>query len=82
MELTDTINLMASENYKDRFRSEYLQTKIRREKLNNLLERYDEGKLEFTPTCPIKLLEAQREVMGAYLDILIARALLEGVSIE
>ena len=29
MELKDTIELMNSENYKDRFKAEYYQTKIR-----------------------------------------------------
>lgn len=32
MELKDTIKLMTSEDYKERFAAEYLQTKIRYEK--------------------------------------------------
>ena len=43
MELKDTIKLMESENYKERFKAEYYQTKIRYEKLkklNNKIEAY------------------------------------------
>ena len=36
MQLADTVKLMESENYKDRFKAEYLQTKIRYEKLKSL----------------------------------------------
>ena len=39
--LTDTVNLMESSDYKDRFVAEYVQTKIRYEKLkafNNKIE--------------------------------------------
>ena len=33
MELKDTIKMMTSEDYKERMKAEYLQTKIRYEKL-------------------------------------------------
>ena len=35
-ELKDTIELMTSENYKDRFKAEYWQTKIRYDKLHKI----------------------------------------------
>mgnify|MGYP003296319976 CR=1 FL=1 len=41
MELKDTVEMMGSINYKERFKAEYLQTKIRYEKLkayNNKIE--------------------------------------------
>ncbi len=41
MQLSDTIDLMQSEDYKDRFKAEYLQTKIRYEKLKNLNNRIE-----------------------------------------
>lgn len=44
MELKDTIELMTSEEWKDRFIAEYLQTKIRYEKLHKLLVRREAGK--------------------------------------
>lgn len=37
MELKDTIDLMLSEDYKDRFKAEYYQTKIRYDKLHKML---------------------------------------------
>ena len=36
MELKDTIDLMISSDYKDRFKAEYYQVKIRVEKLDKL----------------------------------------------
>lgn len=44
-----TIDLMNSKDYKDRFKGEYAQTLIRLRKLNNMLNKYDEGTLDFTP---------------------------------
>ena len=38
-----TIDLMNSKDYKDRFKWEYAQTLIRLRKLNNMLNKYDEG---------------------------------------
>lgn len=37
MELKDTAALMCSDDYKDRFKAEYLQLKIRRDKLAAML---------------------------------------------
>ena len=39
MELKDTIELMQSEDYKDRFKAEYFQLKIRYDKLKAMLEK-------------------------------------------
>lgn len=55
-----TIDLMNSKDYKDRFKGEYAQTLIRLRKLNNMLNKYDEGTLDFTPNCPIKILHVKR----------------------
>ena len=43
MELKDTINLMQSKDYKERFKAEYYQLKIRREKLMDFLGRWNRG---------------------------------------
>lgn len=37
MELKDTIEMMNSEDYKERFKAEYYQTKIRYDKLHSML---------------------------------------------
>lgn len=39
MELKDTIKLMNSENYQDRFKAEYLQVKIRYDKLKTMVDK-------------------------------------------
>lgn len=50
MELKDTIELMQSADYKDRFKAEYYQTKIRYEKLHSMTIKYEAGTLDFEPT--------------------------------
>lgn len=82
MELKDTIELMLSEDYKDRFKAEYWQTKIRYNKLRNMIGKYNAGTLEFKPVCPIGGLIEQWEAMGNYLDMLEIRAKIEGISLE
>lgn len=68
-ELKDTVDLMLSNDYRDRFLAEFLQTKIRYVKLDTMLEGYFGGKLEFKPGSSIRLLEQQRDTMRAYLNI-------------
>lgn len=43
MELKDTATLMVSSNYKERFKAEYYQLKIRLEKLKCMLQKWDNG---------------------------------------
>jgi hypothetical protein len=68
-------------NYKARMRDEYNELKTRYDKLHKMLVKYDAGKLEFTPTCPIDLLREQASVMGRYLYILEVRSLIEDVDL-
>lgn len=81
MKLKDTAALMCSDDYKDRFKAEYLQLKIRRKKLGAMLDKWDAGKLDFTPTCSRDLYTFQLYVMDGYLHILGQRANLEGVEL-
>jgi len=81
MELKDTIELMQSEDYKERFKAEYYQVKIRLEKLYEMLVRYDAGTLGFTPDCSIQLLKDQLSVMRDYLYALQVRAEIEGIEL-
>lgn len=46
-ELKDTVSLMCSDDYKERFKAEYAQAAVRYEKLKAMLDRWDEGKLNF-----------------------------------
>ena len=81
MELNETIELMQSSDYKDRFKAEYYQTRIRFEKLTSMLDKYKLGALSFEPTCPIDLLEEQRKYMYQYLRCLVIRAEIEGIKL-
>lgn len=80
-ELGRTVKAMLSPDYKERFRAEYYQLATRHRKLDAMLAKARAGTLEFTPTCPVKLLEEQLEVMDRYLAILEYRASLEGVAL-
>lgn len=82
MTLHDTIALMESKDYKERFIAEYLQTKIRYNKLHKMIVKYKAGTLDFTPSTPLDILEKQACFMGNYLMQLEIRAEIEGISIN
>lgn len=77
MELNKTIELMQSPDYKDRFIAEYYQTKIRFEKLSNMVLNWDN--LSFVPTCPKSTYILQLEYMEKYLAVLELRAVAEDI---
>lgn len=81
MELIDTIELMKSEDYKDRFKAEYWQVRARFDKLCAMYLRMKNGTLDFEPTCPIEIYTKQLDVMAQYIDILEKRAELEGINL-
>lgn len=81
MELKDTIDLMTSEDYKDRFKAEYYQTKIRYDKLHKMLVKNEAGVLDFTPTVSISKLMEQKRYMGEYLRMLEIRAVIENIDL-
>ena len=86
MEMKDTVNLMLSYDYKERFLAEYLQLKERYERLkrfNNKIEAARRlGKEEPKHDCPLSLLREQQKVMGEYLHILEVRAEIEGIDLN
>ena len=96
MELKDTVELMQSSDYKERFIAEYWQTKIRYEKLkhfNNIIEASratinndsmvtDVMVVEPKHDCPKYMLEEQQHLMGEYLHILEVRAIIEGIDLD
>lgn len=81
MELKDTVALMTSADYKERFKAEYYQLKIRRDKLKAMVDKWDRGELEFTPTCSRETYGFQLYVMDGYIDVLRMRAKAEGVEV-
>ena len=81
MILKDTIDLMNSSDFKERFKAEYYQLKIRHEGLSKMLEKYREGTLDFTPNCSYDLLHTQLVYMECYMNVLEERAKVEGIKL-
>lgn len=81
MKLKEIIILITSADYKDRFKAEYYLIKIKYEKLIAMCNKWDNGKLEFTPTCPREIYTYQIKAMKEYLDMLVIRAKIEGVDL-
>ena len=86
-ELKDTAKMMQSGNYKERFKAEYYQAKIRYEKLkdfNNKIEageNWDEAPGIPVHDCPTALLRDQQRIMGEYLHVLEIRAVIEEIEL-
>ena len=80
-ELRDTIEMMNSEDYKERFKAEYYQVVIRYQKLKSMLDKWDNNQLEFTPTCPRSTYNMQITAMTDYIAVLEARAVMDGVEL-
>lgn len=80
-ELRDTIEMMNSEDYKERFKAEYYQVVIRYQKLKSMLNKWDNDQLEFAPTCPRSTYNMQITAMTDYIAVLEARAVMEGVEL-
>ena len=81
MELKDTVEMMLSDDYRERFKAEYHQTKVRYEKLHKMLIKAEAGTLNFTPKCPVGILEEQKRYMGNYLRLLEVRAEIEKIDL-
>ena len=76
-ELRDTVSLMNSTDYKERFKAEYMQVCVRYQKL----DKWDEGKLNFQPTCPRGIYNFQIRAMADYISSLEARAAIEDIEL-
>lgn len=94
MRLSETVGMMNSPDYKERFVAEYWQTKIRYEKLKafcNKIEAAERTADPFISTkkveapvhdCTLPLLREQQSVMGQYLHVLEIRAVIEDIDLE
>ena len=80
--LNETAKMMVSADYKERFKAEYLQLKIRINGLSNMLKKYKEGRLTFKPNCSYELLHTQLVYMECYLNTLEERVKIEGIELE
>lgn len=86
-----TVAGMLSPDYKERFRAEHQQTKIRYEKLKAFCNRIeaarhtmgsDSNKIEEPKhDCPFDLLRGQQRAMEEYLQYLEVRAVIEGIEL-
>ena len=91
MDLKDTVDLMLSADYKERFIAEYLQTKERYERLKHFCNKIEAIRIknrglgpdieEPAHDCPLDLLRDQQRIMGEYLHILEIRAIIEGIDL-
>lgn len=81
MELNETVKMMESVDYKERFKAEYLQLKIRMTGLSNMLKKYREGTLTFKPSCSYGLLNGQFKAMQMYASHLEERAVIENIEL-
>ena len=77
--LKETVEMMNSADYKERFIAEYEQLVIRYKGLMNMLDKWDSGELDFKPTCPRSTYNMQIKVMTEYIAVLEARAVMEGI---
>lgn len=73
--------LMLNSDYKERLIKEYSELKTRYNRLQEMLNKWDGGKLDFTPTCPRELYNMQLRAMKEYLDILVIRAKFEDIQL-
>ena len=80
MKLIDTAKLMVSTDYKERFKAEYHQLRIRHNNLEQMLVKYTSGLLDFQPT-DIDLLNIQLSCMASYLKVLEVRAKKEDIKL-
>ena len=77
--LSETVEMMNSADYKERFKAEYFQLVIRMRALANMLQKYKDGNLSFKPSCSYYLLNGQLKAMKLYKDYLEERAEIEDI---
>ena len=81
MQLKDTVEMMNSEDFKERFKAEYYQLSIRLCSLTSMLIKWENNMLDFEPKCSKETLENQVIFMKGYVDILLLRSKIEGIDL-
>ena len=81
MQLKDTIEMMTSEDFKERFKAEYYQLSIRLCGLTSMLIKWENNMLDFEPKCSKETLENQVIFMQGYINILRLRAQIEEIDL-
>ena len=81
MKLVETVNLMCSSDFKDRFTAEYAQLVIRLSKLNNVLNNTSDTRFEVDDITRALMLK-QRDSMESYKMCLEKRADILGIDLN
>ena len=82
MKLSETVEMVNRTDYKERFKAEYYQLAIRYKGLKAMLDKWDNGTLQFEPTCPRSTYNMQIKAMADYLAVLEARAVMENIVLD
>lgn len=80
--LKDTVDIMCSMDYKERFIAEYKQLEIRILGLEKMIDNWDHDELNFTLTCPRSTYDLQLRAMKDYYAVLQMRAVMENIPLE
>ena len=81
MQLKDTVELMESADYKERFKAEIYQLLIRLDSLTSMIIKWENNTLDFEPKCSKETLKNQVIFMKGYVDILLLRSKIEGIKL-
>ena len=81
MQLKDTIEMMTSEDFKERFKAEYYQLSLRLYSLTGMIIKWENNMLDFEPKCSKETLENQVIFMQGYMDLLRLRAEIEEIDL-
>ena len=81
LQLKDTVEMMNSKDFKERFKAEYCQLLIRYDGLLSMLIDWENNMLDFEPICSKETIENQVLFMQGYLDILSLRAKIEEIDL-
>lgn len=79
--LNETIEMMNSTDFKERFRAEYYQLEIRTTGLKKMMTQYKNGELKFEPKSSYEMFYNQYISMVDYLKALKDRAEVEGIEL-
>ena len=81
MNLKETVSMMESTDYKERFKAEFYQLLIRLDSLTSMIIKWENNTLDFDPKCSKETLENQVIFMLGYMDILKLRAKIEEIEL-
>ena len=81
MNLKETVSMMVSADFKERFKAEYYQLSIRLDGLTSMLIKWENNMLDFEPKCSKEILESQVIYMKGYINILRLRAQIEEIEL-